>query len=624
MEDGGWTSSRSTFGILHLRGSELTSALPPRRTILAAAVLYLAIGALALVSLWPHWTTAYVGPPFGSTQLWQMKFVWDSIFSGHWPPLRTTLLSYPEPGLLVFVGWPFMIAGLPFRLFMDTIPAVNCTTVLFLAGGGFTMFLLAWRCSGSRSGSLLAGAVYGFSTYAISSIANGHIYSMFVLWLPLILLSYDGLLRRAHWRSAAFFGVVVALAVLESPYRLFEAVPVLIVWTVHFLISRGESNRLRWQRLGLAAGVCLVALAGPVSYFQMQLSGRSAGNVFRPAKGADLTKEKGLCSGVAHTFDSALVTEIWLDPVALVKPGFLYDGSVGSDDYNAHHVPYIGLLVPLLILAIWGLRRGRASPLYWTIGIGLALELGPIVHWGGRPVCLGGRPLPGPFGFLGYLPGANVMGAIYRVHLSVVLAIALLLAMAWPTITRRVSSRLRPWLTLAVTLVLLGDVAFGSPVRYPCPIVNWTPPAAGQTLARQPGDGGVLILPDIDWHALRLRDERVCGYLWQFHLCKPLRFKVPEECRAEPFHKLPGPFNPVPTAAIADGESCRRKLTSLGIEWVLFLGPNARVGRQLERGAELLDSWFGGPIGPVSEEGSRLYRVQSMAPTDHRRTQEYH
>ncbi len=609
MEEGGWTSSRSTFGVLYLRGSDVTSALPPWRTILAAAVLYLAIGALALVSLWPHWTTAYVGPPFGSALIWQMQFVWDSFLSGHWPPLKTALLSYPEPGLLVFVGWPFMIAGLPFRLFMDTIPAVNSATVLFLAAGGFTMFLLAWRCSGSRGGSLLAGAIYGFSTYAISSLANGHVYAMFVFWLPLILLSYDGLLRRPDWRSAAFFGVVVALAVLESPYRLFEGVPVLVAWTIHFLISQGETSRVRWRRLGLAAAVCLVAIAGPVSYFQLQLSGKPAETVFEPAMGPDLTLEKGLCSHVANTFDSALVSEEWLDPVALVKPGFLYDGSVDSDDYNAHHVPYVGLLVPLLVLAIWGLRRRRASPLYWTIGIGLALALGPFVHWGGLPVCLAGRPIPGPFGFLGYLPGANAMGAIYRVHLSVMLAIALLIAMAWPTIARRVSGRLRPWLTMGVMLVLLGDVAFGSPLRYPCPIVNWIPPAAGQTLAGQASDGGVLVLPDIDWHALRQRDERVSGYLWQFHLSKPLRFKVPEECASEPFRKLPGPFPAVDTHYISDGESCRTRLTSLGIEWVLFLGPNARVGRQLEEGAELLDSWFGGPIGPVSEEGSRLYRV---------------
>ena len=574
-----------------------------------AALLYLALAAGALLPLWCRWTTAYVGPAFGSSQVWQMQQVWEAILSGHLPPLTTRLLSYPESGAMVFVGWPFMVLGLLFRVFMGTVSAVNCALVLFLAAGGLAMFLLAYRAGSRLYGSLLAGAVYGFSTYALSALANGHVYSMFVLWLPLLILSYDSLLSRLTVRSAVLFGCTVLLAVLESPYRLVEAAPMLIAWTVHFLSSDFTTLRSRWFRTGVAALVCAAALAGPLAYFRLQVVGDAATQLYAPMRTGSLECGPAQHPGLAAGADGGLIAEGWLDPVAMVRPGFLYDASVATDVYNAHHVLYLGFLLPLLLFALWRVDRGRRGPLLWTLALGAAMAIGPALHWGGQAICVGGRPLPGPMAFLEFVPGGAAMGAFYRTFLSVLAAIALLVALLWKPLLENRSRQIRGLATGLAMLLLLVDATLVSPVRFPVPIVDWQPPAAAQALAEQPGNGGVLMVPEIFRESLRDGEERLCGYVWQFHVGKPFRFQVPEPCAAEVLLNLAKPHEMPQYESVPEGERCRTKLRDLGIDWVLFVGPNARVDGHYAAAARLLGEWFGEPVSAESTDGSRLYRV---------------
>ena len=609
MPDKGVTSPRTTFGIAHLRGPLMARRWPSLRDLGAAALLYLVLAAVALLPLWSSWSTAYVGPAFGSSQIWQMQQVWEALLAGDLPPLSSVLLSYPEPGALVFVGWPFMAIGLLFRFFMGTIPAVNCTLLIFLAAGSFTMFLFAFRCSGSRHGSLLAGALYGFSTYAMSALANGHIYSMFVLWLPLLVLTYDSLLSRLTVRTAILFAATVLLAVLESPYRLVEAVPVLVAWTVHYLTAEHSSPAFRWSRVGAAALVCSIMLMGPLAYFRLQLVGEPETRLYGPMEASAASCTPGEHPGLAAGVDGGLIGEGWLDPVALVRPGFLYDRSVATDIYNAHHVLYLGVLLPVLLFALWRVGRNRGRLLAWTLLLGMAMALGPALHWGGRAICVGGSPLPGPMAFLEYIPGAPAMGAFYRTFLSVMAVAALLVALVWPVIGR---GRSRPVLLLITGLamvLLLADAALVSPLRMPVPIVDWAPPLAAQTLASQPDSGGVLVVPDIHRESLRDGEERLCGYVWQLHVRKPLRFQVPELCAAEVLLNLAKAYE-MPRYDLAPSrDGCLQQLRILGIKWVLFIGPNAHVEGHYKAATRLLDEWFGEPLGEESKDGSRVYRV---------------
>lgn len=604
----GLKSSRTTFGITHLRGPDAGLKWPSRKVSAGAVLLYLCLAALALLPLWSDWTGTFVGPAFGSSQIWQMRQVWDAVLAGQLPPLQTNLLSYPDLGALVFVGWPFMAVGIMFRLFMGTIPAANCTLLLFLAAGSFSMFSLAWRCSGSRSGSIIAGALYGFSTYALSSLANGHVYSMFVLWLPLLVLTYDALLSDLRPRTVLLFFAVVLLAVLESPYRLVEAAPMLGAWTVHFLTSRTPAHHVRWRRVAGAALACGLAVAGPLAYFQLQVSEDTGSRLYGPMHAADVECQTGPHPGMVEG-DAGLISEGWLDPVALARPGFLYDDSVDADVYNAHHVLYLGALLPLLVLALWRVGRRRGSLLLWALLIGGAMALGPALHWGGNAVCVGGRPLPGPMAFLRLIPGTEALGAFYRTFLSVVAAVALVIGMAWPLLLRRMSGAARFWSTGLAMLLLLADGAFLSPLRFPVPVVTWSPPVAAQTLAAQVGDGGVLVVPDIHRESLRDGEERFCGFIWQFHIRKPLRFKVPEACAAQPLLNLSKPHEMPRYESLPDRRRCLTKLRALGIMWVLFIGPNAQAPGQYDDAGGLLGEWLGQPTGEESSDGSRLYQV---------------
>jgi len=555
------------------------------------------------------WSTAYVGPTFGSSQIWQMRQVWEAILAGEMPPMVTTLLTFPTPGAVVFTGWPFMALGLFFRLFMTTIPATNCALLLFLAAGGFTMFLLVWRCSGSRPASLLAGALYGFSTYALGSLANGHVYSMFVLWLPLLVLTYDECLRRTRPSTLALFGLVVLLSTLESPYRLIEASPILAALTIHFLTTQGQLVKVRWARVIGAALVCLIALAGPIAYFKLQVAGDDVERLYAPMHALIIQCGPAVHPGMESTVDGGLIAEGWLDPVSLVRPGFLYRDSVAADVHNAHHIQYLGLLLPLVIIALLALDKSRRQMLLWAIVLGGALALGPALHWGGVAICIGGRPLPGPLAFLGLIPGTDAMGAYYRFYLGILAAVLLSIALVWPAFLSLVPRRIRPWFTAFSMVLLLADATFFSPLRFPIPVVDWEPPPAAVTLADQPGKGGVLVVPDIHGPSLVEGEERLCAFVWQFHTRKPMLFRIPETCAAQPLRSSSSPHEMVHYATPAARDECLTELHSLGIEWVLFIGPNATAEGQQEWAIDLLSEWFGPPIGPNSDDGSRLFDV---------------
>jgi len=539
-----------------------------------------------------------------------MRQVWLSLLAGELPSVTTDLLTYPADAAVIYVGWPFMVFGFLFRLVMPTIAAVNCALLFFLAAGGFTMFLLAWRCCGSRWASLLVGALYGFSTYALTSVTNGHVYSMFVLWLPLLVLSYDAFLRRRSIRTGALFGLVVLVSTLESPYRLVEASPFLVALTIHFLTAHFDSWKVRTGSVVVAALVCLIALAGPLAYFRMQLDDTSE-SLFSPMHQLIVTCDPDSHPVLESAIDGGLIAEGWLDPVALVRPGFLYDDSVDEDVYNAHHIQYLGLLLPLGIFAFICLSPSRRRLLLWAIVLGGAMAIGPALHWGGSAVCVGGRPLPGPMAFVNLIPSTISMGAYYRFYLSIIGAVLLMIALAWRLIIARFPARKQAWATALAGLVLLADVAFGSPLRFPVPIVDWTPPAAATTLAAQPGREGVLVVPDIFESFLKRGDERLCGYGWQYHARKPIRFRIPDSCAAHPLRRPAGPLDPLPYTGTGSRAACIEELHSLGIAWVLFIGPNATQAGRLEAATELLINWFGPAVGPKSDEGSKLFRVPS-------------
>ncbi len=601
-------STRSTYGIEQIRGKLAGPLWPTRIDALWAVLIFFVLSLVVVAPLFGLWSTTYVGPTFGSSQIWQMRQVWLALLSGNLPPLTTDLLTYPGQGAVVFVGWPFMLVGFLFRIFMPTIAAVNCALVVFLTAGGFTMFLLAWRCSGSRWASLLAGALFGFSTYAIASVTNGHVYSMFVLWLPLLVLAYDHFLRHMGLRSGAIFGLVVILSTSESPYRLVEATPFLTALTVHFLTSREFSAKGRFGRVGVAALVCLLGLAGPLSYFRLQVDSQDA-SLYAPMHQGTITCEPPPHPTFKYPEDAGLIAEGWLDPVSLWRPGFLYDDSVHNDLHNAHHVQYLGLLIPLVILAFIYLDVSRRRLLLWVAILATAMAIGPAVHWGGAAVCIGERPLPGPMAFVSLIPATLPMGGFYRFYLSLLAAVVLMIALSWRLIVRPFSVRMKPWVTALAGLILLLDVAFLSPLRFPVPTVEWTPPAAVKTLAAQPGRDGVLIVPDIfNWYLVS-GEDRLCGYIWQFHTRKPLQFLIPDSCADTSLRSEADSVGAVHYTVEPARAACLGELRSRGLKWVLFIGPNGTRPGQVDRAKGFLGEWFGAPVGPPSEDGSMLFQV---------------
>jgi hypothetical protein len=602
------------FGLDILSGGKAASPLP-LRWHLAVFALYLALAAVVLWPLLGDWSHRFVGPAFGASQVWQMRQVWGALLAGQLPPFETTLLSHPNPGLLIFIGWPFMVAGFFLRLFVDTVPAMNGTLIVFLAAGGYSMFLLGYRVSRSVPGALLAGTVYGYSAYAISAVGNGHVYSMFVLWLPLLLWCYDRYLSTGRRGHLLCWGVVVLLAFAESPYRLVEGVPLLGVWTVSFLFLNRREPVWPLRRVGWAAIFALIAISGPLFYFGQQVTDAGSKRLYTPMRAGKLSCEPSVHPVIEESVDVGLITEGWLDPVSLVRPGCAYGESVFTDRYNAHHVLYLGLVIPLALLCFLVLAGPARRLLLWGVGVGFLMALGPAFHFGGHPVCVGNTPVLAPMAIvLKALPGLEAMGAHYRIFLSVIAALALALALGWPRLVRRLP-RWLPWpMTCATLALLMVDVMVVAPLRFPVPVVDWQAPSAVVALADAPGDGAVLVVPDIYRESLRDGEERVCGFLWQMEGDKPFSFAVPEACAMRSLLNLSKPYEMPRYDSKPSVAGCRLALQEKGIAWVLFIGENARVPGHMRAAQAVLHELFGPPRFGPDADGTAVYQVDVPAP----------
>jgi hypothetical protein len=120
--------------------------------------------------------------------------------------------------------------------------AYNLLTLFSFALSGWCMYLLVKDITGSRAGGLLAGVVYGFSSYRIGHLSQLNLLS--TQWIPLCFLflrrmalrdmemrSLKEALRRDWWLVGGF-AFFVALTALSSIYYLFYPVPLYAVFLV--------------------------------------------------------------------------------------------------------------------------------------------------------------------------------------------------------------------------------------------------------------------------------------------------------------------------------------------------------------------------------------------------------
>lgn len=412
---------------------------------------------LALVVTWPvvaHPFTRLAGDP--NVDVWNHAWGpwWWAQSLGHGKlPWRTTLLSWPEGGVLWFIDPVLALVGAPLVPLLGTAGAFNSVIVAYVAFASWAARRLALAMGARPRASWVASTALAGSAWTACALHNGITESLDTGWVALALAWGEDAVRAGTSRAWAKAGLGAGLAALASPY--------LGLATGVALIVRGlPSFRTAWAG-GLVA--CAVG-APPLLALRVQLASPDA--IIRHPDA--MNEELALHNAV--------------DPRTFFVPFGFRSVDLSSEGFE--HSMYLGLVVlALALLALFKRRHGARA--WWVASmVCLLLALGPYLYWSHGWVTVGeGQRLRLPWwAFQRLMPG---LAATHPLRLAVpaLAAVGGLAAVGAETLGR--------WVPLAVGLVLLdGLIVSGAP--WPIATADASIPPVYDALT---GPGAVLDLP---------------------------------------------------------------------------------------------------------------------------------
>ena len=189
----------------------------------------------------------------GLQNVWNLWWVRHAVVDLGQSPWHTDVLHFPYGvTLLGHTLNPFNgFLGILLQGFLSLNQTFNFLVVFAFVIGAYTAFLLAYRLTGAVGPSLIAGAIYSFSSYHFAHLHGGHLQLISLQWIPLFVLCFYNLLEkpRLHWSLAA--ALCLLLVMLCDYYYLFfcilaglwmaiwktikERRPLLLIAKSHFL-----------------------------------------------------------------------------------------------------------------------------------------------------------------------------------------------------------------------------------------------------------------------------------------------------------------------------------------------------------------------------------------------------
>jgi len=450
---------------------------------LAPALVYLAAFTLLTWPLAVSFTTHFFADAGDGLQnVWNIWWVDKALREGRSPwwtdqlhfPYGTTLLAHT---LNPFNG----VLGLGLLRVLTLVEAHNVIVLFGFVVGGLGAFLLARYLTGDYAGSLLAGALFTFSSFHFAH-AHGHLQLVSLEWIPLFLLAWHRLLAGPSRGRGVGAGLALFLVLLCDYYYFFYC------------------------------AVAAVLLAGWHAW-----SGADAAFLFRrdrrPALGAFLLT----CAATSLPLAGALLVVTIRDPVvgahaprdystdllAAVIPGGHWRFGATTQPYWSRlpgNIEESSVHVGVSVLALVGLAWRRRSsaprpelPAWFLVGaVFWVLSLGPVLHVWGREV----GPAIWPYAWLEWLlPPLRVSGVPVRMMVMTQLAAAVLAGFAWGTLARGPR----------VHRALAGIAAVAIAVEYlPAPLAatRVATPAYVEALRALPAAGGVVDAVDDPYRAL--------------------------------------------------------------------------------------------------------------------------
>lgn len=366
---------------------------------------------------------------------WQY-FLFDNNFrkltQGEFGELFNARMFYPREKTLAYgnslLGQSLL--GLPaYLLTGDVVTAANSVILIDLVLAFGAMYLLAYRFTHSTSSGLIAGMIYTYNPYVMAHL---HHEQLVLQWLPLLFLLVELLLERVTWWwSVALGGTALMLLVSSFYYALFA----LVIVPMYALMRWWQKGRkeIFWKPLfgvGLVVAVVGWGYLGP----------------FRAVR-----EEYGVKRSIALV---ELLSANPQDYLFTAPNNWLYGWWAESPlrdsfarEHPTEHSLFPGLVgYGFLALAVWMIikKKGTSWPMLqiWLVmlGIGVVLSLGPR--------------------FLVYrliytvVPGADSVRAVSRWAVMGFLSLAVLSALGWQYVSKKLFRFAPRGLVLA--LLLLG------------------------------------------------------------------------------------------------------------------------------------------------------------------------
>lgn len=375
--------------------------------------------------------------------LWSFWYVRERLSAGLLPDRADGLLNHPDGGALAVADPLNSLLMLPLQAILPLPAAWSLLVMAHIVLAGVAAFLLCRRISGSVWAGVAGSLIYAGAPILLSHVHNGASEAVGGGWLALAAWGFVRMPGAGSWRAALLAGGLLALCAVGQWYAGLCAGLLL----GSLILSWGIAGDRRAARLGLLAGLIGVALALPLAVWSTQTATAKDNLV-----GIKDTRE---LRAVRRTIGSA-------DPEGFFHPGPFY-----SPDFHAIsrygeqyiHCTYLGWVA--IGIGLWGLltpdRRRGSGPWWLSVGLGVALSVGPVLVEDGQPVILPGRrAVPLPWLLIEGLPGLSSLSLLWRLAQLSALGLAAAAALAL--------RGARPAAALVVGLLSLAETALISPM----------------------------------------------------------------------------------------------------------------------------------------------------------------
>lgn len=286
-----------------------------------------------------------------------------------------------------------LIALIPVSITQQPIIAYNINLITSFAFLGFSTYLLVYFLNRDHFSSLVAGTVFGFSTYLLPKL--GHLQILTCYWIPLSILSYFAFIKFKKFKYFVLTLLFFYLQFLNSFQPAYFILLVLIIITTSEIITKRRKLAFFINKKTFFSMLLTFIFCMPIIYPYYKVS-----NLYGYTR--DIRETIHTANRPEHFlygFGRSYVVPPIRDLLYKSPGPYLYDGYRGA----------VSILLTICVISYALYKRSRAGRNFLIfVSIGIAtyiISLGPALQFAGR-VIKDPFMIPLPYALLYYLaPG---------------------------------------------------------------------------------------------------------------------------------------------------------------------------------------------------------------------------